>query len=60
MPAFKKFEEREKLGVLIPDYLMMNGCPVRAVPLNNDAGPSIQARTAWQYPTDMTAQQGEF
>ncbi|VAI37398.1 unnamed protein product [Triticum turgidum subsp. durum] len=56
LPAFKKFEEREKLGVLIPDYLMMNGCPVRAVSLNNDAGPSVQARTTWQYPNDMAAQ----
>ncbi|KAF7074947.1 hypothetical protein CFC21_079756 [Triticum aestivum] len=56
LPAFKKFEERENSGVLIPDYLMMNGCPVRAVSLNNDAGPSVQARTIWQYPNDMAAQ----
>ena len=60
LPAFKKFEEREKSGVLIPDYLMMNGCPVRAVSLNNDAGPSVQATSTWQYLNDMAAQHGEF
>ena len=36
---------------------MNNGRSVSEVPLNNDAGPSIQARNAWQYPKDMTAQQ---
>ncbi|KAM3260685.1 hypothetical protein ACQJBY_051755 [Aegilops geniculata] len=56
MSAFKKLEEREKSGVLIPDYLMMNGCPVRAVPLNNDAGPSVQAKRTSQYPNDIAAQ----
>ncbi|XP_045085156.1 uncharacterized protein [Aegilops tauschii subsp. strangulata] len=56
MSAFKKLEEREKSGVLIPDYLMMNGCPVRTVPLNNDAGPSVQAKRTSQYPNDIAAQ----
>ncbi|VAI22615.1 unnamed protein product [Triticum turgidum subsp. durum] len=56
MSALKKLEEREKSGVLIPDYLMMNGCPVRAVPLNNDAGPSVQAKRTSQYPNDIAAQ----
>uniref|UniRef100_A0A8I6XLB3 Calmodulin-binding protein n=2 Tax=Hordeum vulgare subsp. vulgare TaxID=112509 RepID=A0A8I6XLB3_HORVV len=58
--AYKKFEERESSGGLTPDYFMNknNGrpVPVREVPLNNDAGPSVQARTTWQYPNDMAAQ----
>ncbi|KAM0884295.1 hypothetical protein ACQ4PT_031073 [Festuca glaucescens] len=40
MSAYNKFQERENSGVLIPDYLMSNGCPV---PLNNEAGPSFQS-----------------
>ena len=60
MSTFKKLEEREKSGVLIPDYLMMNGCPVRAVPLNNDAGPSVQAKRTSPYPNDIAAQHGEL
>ncbi|XP_037443636.1 DELLA protein GAI-like isoform X2 [Triticum dicoccoides] len=55
--VYKKFEVQENSGGLTPNYFMNNGRSVSEVPLNNDAGPSIQARTAWQYPTDMTAQQ---
>ncbi|KAE8771400.1 Ninja-family protein AFP3 [Hordeum vulgare] len=45
--AYKKFDERESSGVfgLTPDYFMNNGRPVRAVPLNNDACPFVQATT---------------
>jgi hypothetical protein len=39
---------------------MSNGCPVREVPLNNDAGPSVQPRTTWNCSNDITAQHGEF
>ena len=60
MSAYKKFEEQENSEGLIPEYLMSNGLPAPAVPLNNEAGPSVQARTTWQYPNDMAAQQGEF
>uniref|UniRef100_A0ACD6A8D2 Uncharacterized protein n=1 Tax=Avena sativa TaxID=4498 RepID=A0ACD6A8D2_AVESA len=42
MSAYKKFDERENSGGLVPDYLMRNGYPVHAVPLNNEAGPSVQ------------------
>ncbi|KAF7061228.1 hypothetical protein CFC21_067938 [Triticum aestivum] len=38
--AYKKFDERESSGHLTPDYFMINGRPVRAVP--HDAGPSVQ------------------
>uniref|UniRef100_A0ACD5X895 Uncharacterized protein n=1 Tax=Avena sativa TaxID=4498 RepID=A0ACD5X895_AVESA len=58
MSAYEKFDERENSGGLVPDYLMINGHPIRAVPLNNKAGPSVQGRTTWQYPNDMAAQQG--
>uniref|UniRef100_A0ACD6A9T7 Uncharacterized protein n=1 Tax=Avena sativa TaxID=4498 RepID=A0ACD6A9T7_AVESA len=58
--AYKKFEDRENSGGLIPDYLMSNGHPARAASLNNEAGPSVQARPTWQYPNSMAAQQGEF
>lgn len=60
MSAYKKFEERENSGGLTPDYLMCNGPPVPAAPLNNDAGPSIQARTTCQYPNDIAARHGKF
>ncbi|KAK1597251.1 hypothetical protein QYE76_018014, partial [Lolium multiflorum] len=55
--GYKRLEERENSGDLIPDYLMMNDGPVRAMPLNNVAGSSVQSRPAWQYPNDMSAQQ---
>ncbi|XP_044359906.1 uncharacterized protein [Triticum aestivum] len=57
--AYKKFDERENSGLfgLTPDYFMNNGRPVRAAPLNNDAGPTVQAST-WQYPNDRAAQHG--
>ncbi|CAM0876554.1 unnamed protein product [Alopecurus aequalis] len=58
MSAYKEFEVRENSGGLVPDYLMKNGYPVRVVPLNNEADPSEQAKTTWQYPTDMAAQHG--
>uniref|UniRef100_A0A453LY85 Uncharacterized protein n=1 Tax=Aegilops tauschii subsp. strangulata TaxID=200361 RepID=A0A453LY85_AEGTS len=58
--AYKKFDERENSGGLTPDYFMTDGIPVRAMPLNNDAGTSVQARTKLQYPNDMAAQQGLF
>ncbi|XP_044352452.1 uncharacterized protein [Triticum aestivum] len=58
MSAYKKFDERESSGGLIPDYFMNNGRPVHAVPLNNDAGPSVQATSTWQYLNDMAAQHG--
>uniref|UniRef100_A0ACD5WFD4 Uncharacterized protein n=1 Tax=Avena sativa TaxID=4498 RepID=A0ACD5WFD4_AVESA len=54
--AYKRFEERENSGDLIPDYWRSNGLPVHAVPLNNDAGPSVQARMPCQYLNDMGAQ----
>ncbi|XP_037443642.1 calmodulin-binding protein 60 F-like isoform X3 [Triticum dicoccoides] len=54
--AYKKFDERESSGGLTPDYFMNDGRPVRAMPLNNDAGPSVQARPTWQYPNDMAGQ----
>ncbi|CAM0876564.1 unnamed protein product [Alopecurus aequalis] len=57
MSAHKKFEELDNSVGLIPDYLMRNGLPVRAVRLNSDASTSIQARTAWQFSNDITAQQ---
>uniref|UniRef100_M8AU31 Uncharacterized protein n=1 Tax=Aegilops tauschii TaxID=37682 RepID=M8AU31_AEGTA len=38
--AYKKFDERESSGHLTPDYFMINGRPVRAVP--HDVGPSVQ------------------
>ena len=60
MSAYKNFDERENSGCLTPDYFMSNGQPIREEPLNNDAGPSTQARTACQYPNDITAQHGEF
>ncbi|CAM0876560.1 unnamed protein product [Alopecurus aequalis] len=56
MSAYKKFDDQENSGGLVPDYLMRNDHPVRAVPLNNEAGPSEQARTTCQYPTDMATQ----
>jgi hypothetical protein len=37
--------------------MMRNGHPE---PLNNEAGPSVQAKPAWQCHNDMAAQQGEF
>ncbi|KAM3260693.1 hypothetical protein ACQJBY_051756 [Aegilops geniculata] len=37
MSAYKKFDERENSGGLTPDYIMTDGLPVRAMPLNNDA-----------------------
>uniref|UniRef100_A0ACD5X9B6 Uncharacterized protein n=1 Tax=Avena sativa TaxID=4498 RepID=A0ACD5X9B6_AVESA len=55
--AYKKFEDRENSGGLIPDYLMSHDHPARAVPLNSEAGPSVQAGPIWQYPNDMAAQQ---
>uniref|UniRef100_A0ACD5WBU3 Uncharacterized protein n=1 Tax=Avena sativa TaxID=4498 RepID=A0ACD5WBU3_AVESA len=58
--AYKKFEDRENSGGLIPDYLMSHDHPACAVPLNSEAGPSVQAGPIWQYPNDMAAQQGEF
>ncbi|XP_051177983.1 uncharacterized protein [Lolium perenne] len=66
MSAYEKFEERENSGGLIPDYvmckfngrLMINGRPVCAVPLNNDAGPSIPATTILPYPNNMAAKKG--
>ena len=60
MSTYKKFDERENSGGLTPDYFMTDGIPVRAMPLNNDAGTSVQARTKLQYPNDMAAQQGLF
>uniref|UniRef100_A0ACD6A9T2 Uncharacterized protein n=1 Tax=Avena sativa TaxID=4498 RepID=A0ACD6A9T2_AVESA len=54
--AYKRFEERENSGDLIPDYWRSNGLPVHAVPLNNDAGPSVQARMPCQYLNDMGAE----
>ncbi|KAM0899675.1 hypothetical protein ACQ4PT_021184 [Festuca glaucescens] len=62
--AYEKFEERENSGGLIPDYVMckfnggpmINGRPVCAVPLNNDAGPSVRATTTWPYPNNMAVQ----
>ena len=60
MSAYKKFDERESSGGLTPDYFMNDGRPVRAMHLNNDAGPSVQARTTWQYPNSMAAQHGDF
>ncbi|KAM0899677.1 hypothetical protein ACQ4PT_021184 [Festuca glaucescens] len=64
--AYEKFEERENSGGLIPDYVMckfnggpmINGRPVCAVPLNNDAGPSVRATTTWPYPNNMAVQKG--
>ncbi|KQK12923.1 hypothetical protein BRADI_1g06900v3 [Brachypodium distachyon] len=56
MSAHKKFEDLENSGKLSPDYFMINGCPVRAVPQNNDASTSIQTRTTWPCSNDMTAQ----
>uniref|UniRef100_A0A453LX25 Calmodulin binding protein C-terminal domain-containing protein n=1 Tax=Aegilops tauschii subsp. strangulata TaxID=200361 RepID=A0A453LX25_AEGTS len=41
--AYKKFDERESSGHLTPDYFMINGRPVRAVP--HDVGPSVQGTT---------------
>ncbi|KAM0837238.1 hypothetical protein ACQ4PT_061797 [Festuca glaucescens] len=35
--GYKRLEERENSGDLIPDYLMRNDSPVRAMPLNNVA-----------------------
>ena len=58
MSTYKKFDERENSGGLTPDYFMTDGIPVRAMPLNNDAGTSVQARTKLQYPNDMAARQG--
>jgi hypothetical protein len=59
--AHKKFDEQENSGGLAADYFMSNDtCPVREKPLNNEAGPSVQARPTWQYPNGMAAQQGEF
>ncbi|KAM0837241.1 hypothetical protein ACQ4PT_061797 [Festuca glaucescens] len=55
--GYKRLEERENSGDLIPDYLMRNDSPVRAMPLNNVAGSSVQARPAWRHPNDMSAQQ---
>ncbi|KAM0899684.1 hypothetical protein ACQ4PT_021185 [Festuca glaucescens] len=56
--AHKKFDEQENSGGLATDYFMINDdCPVREKPLNNEAGPSVQARPTWQYPNDMAAQQ---
>ncbi|KAM0924882.1 hypothetical protein ACQ4PT_004770 [Festuca glaucescens] len=47
--AHKKFDEQENSGGLAPDYFMSNdNCPVREKPLNNEAGPSVQARPTWQ------------
>jgi hypothetical protein len=57
MSAYEKFEERENSGGLFPDYMMRNGHPE---PVNNEAGPSVQAKPAWQCHNDMAAQQGEF
>ncbi|XP_051177977.1 uncharacterized protein [Lolium perenne] len=57
MSAYKRLEERENSGNLIPDYLMANGRPVRAMPLNNEEGPSVQARMTGQYPNYIGAQQ---
>ena len=60
--AYKKFDERESSGVfgLTPDYFMTDGIPVRAMPLNNDAGPSVLPGTTWNCSNDITAQYGEF
>ncbi|XP_044948972.1 calmodulin-binding protein 60 D-like isoform X1 [Hordeum vulgare subsp. vulgare] len=56
MSAYKKFDERENSGGLNPDYFMTDGGPVSALPLNNDAGPSVQAGTLWQYHNGKAAQ----
>ncbi|KAM0924876.1 hypothetical protein ACQ4PT_004769 [Festuca glaucescens] len=56
--AHKKFDEQENSEGLAADYFMSNDdFPVREKPLNNGAGPSVQARPTWQYPNDMAAQQ---
>ncbi|KAI4966953.1 hypothetical protein ZWY2020_034664 [Hordeum vulgare] len=56
MSAYKKFDERENSGGLNPDYFTTDGGPVSALPLNNDAGPSVQAGTLWQYHNGKAAQ----
>nr|BAK00852.1 predicted protein [Hordeum vulgare subsp. vulgare] len=54
--AYKQFDERENSEGLNPDYFMTDGGPVSALPLNNDAGPSVQAGTPWQYHNGKAAQ----
>ncbi|KAF0914978.1 hypothetical protein E2562_033059 [Oryza meyeriana var. granulata] len=56
--AYKKFEDLEKLGCLIPDHVMINGLPVPVSP-NNDASPSIQAIPTWPCFDQQTALEGQ-
>uniref|UniRef100_A0A0E0KJN8 Calmodulin-binding protein-like n=1 Tax=Oryza punctata TaxID=4537 RepID=A0A0E0KJN8_ORYPU len=58
--AYKKFEELEKLGCLIPDHVMINGLPVSVSP-KNDASPSIQATpTCFNHQTALEGQGHQF
>ncbi|EMS61788.1 hypothetical protein TRIUR3_29423 [Triticum urartu] len=52
--AYKKFDERESSGHLTPDYFMINGHPVRAVP--HDAGPSLIAEFGDRRPLNGCSQ----
>lgn len=46
MSAYKKFEELENSGGLIPDYFLSNGRLVPAAPPNNGASTSKNQTTA--------------